>query len=358
MPGLPADPVVRVEGTVSRLDLPTYAALWRQAARSPVLPALQVELTAAELSAAGRTFSDVGIVADSVAGIDRLQLESADLNGTVRWPATVDVAHPVSARLSRLDSQDLGLFAALGPVTLLTIDELKWRGRSLGAFTATFSARAGSLDVSDVHLAGAADEAQGTLHCREARCHATFQLDSRDAAATLGRLGFRSDLSAAHARSSGALDWPMRDGAAELAGATGLLHIELDDGLARDVRADSAPGTPLGLLAVPGLLAAMGLPQLRFARLSADFTVGDGQAFTSDLHLDGDTEILMRGRIGLLAQDYDAQVWVLNACPPRRAAWGRVPAWRRCGCRCASCSTAATVNALRCACAVPGLPPW
>jgi uncharacterized protein YhdP len=56
----------------------------------------------------------------------------------------------------------------------------------------------------------------------------------------------------------------------------------------------------------------MGLPQLHFARLTADFAVADGQAVTSDLHLDGDAEILMRGRIGLLAHDYDAQGWVLK----------------------------------------------
>jgi uncharacterized protein YhdP len=54
------------------------------------------------------------------------------------------------------------------------------------------------------------------------------------------------------------------------------------------------------------------LPQLPLARLTADFALADGQAVTSDLHLDGDTEILMRGRIGLLARDYDAQVWVLK----------------------------------------------
>ena len=40
--------------------------------------------------------------------------------------------------------------------------------------------------------------------------------------------------------------------------------------------------------------------------------MADGAAVTSNLHLDGDTEILMRGRVGLLAHDYDAQVWVLK----------------------------------------------
>lgn len=311
-PALPAGPLLRVEGTVSRLDLPAYVVLWRQLASNPALPAISAELTVAELNAVGRSFRDVRVAADSAAGIDKLQLESADLTGSVRWPRTADAAHPVIARLARLEAPDLEMAAALGPVTLLTIDDLRWRSRSLGTFTASFSARPGALDVSDAHLAGATEEAQGTLHCHEARCRATFQLDSRDAETTLARLGFRSDLSAARARSSGTLEWPMQKGSAELSGASGLLHIELDDGLTRSLAPDAATDTPLGLLAVPGLIAAMGLPELHFAHLTADFAVGEGQAFTSDLHLDGDTEILMRGRVGLLAQDYDTQVWVLK----------------------------------------------
>ena len=50
----------------------------------------------------------------------------------------------------------------------------------------------------------------------------------------------------------------------------------------------------------------------RFARLDADFELADGEASTSDLHFDGDAEILMRGRTGLVAQDYDQQVWILR----------------------------------------------
>lgn len=310
-PVLPAGPVLRVEGAVSRLDLPAYAALWRRLASGHLVPALSVELNAAELSVAGRSYRNVGIAADSTAGIDRLELQSAALAGTVRWPAVADATHPVIARLAHLDVPDLEVVAALGPATLLTIDDLGWRGRSLGTFTASFSARTGALDVIDAHLAGASEEMQGTLHCRDAGCRATFQLDSSDAAGTLERLGFRSDLTAAHARSSGTLEWPLHDGTAELERASGLLHMELDDGLTRSAPAEAAP-PPLGLLAVPGLVAGLGLPELHFARLTADFAIGGGQAFTSDLHLDGDTEILMRGRIGLLAEDYDTQVWVLK----------------------------------------------
>ncbi|MBV8806865.1 MAG: hypothetical protein JO042_17530, partial [Sinobacteraceae bacterium] len=45
---------------------------------------------------------------------------------------------------------------------------------------------------------------------------------------------------------------------------------------------------------------------------AADFEVLNGQANTANLHFDGDAEILMRGRTGLVSRDYDQQVWVLR----------------------------------------------
>jgi uncharacterized protein YhdP len=83
----------------------------------------------------------------------------------------------------------------------------------------------------------------------------------------------------------------------------------------------STPGRPFPLLSVPALLGAIasptgpeGLPsgELRFKRLDAQFELREGEAYTSDLHFDGDAEILMRGRTGLLTRDYDHEAWVLR----------------------------------------------
>ena len=57
---------------------------------------------------------------------------------------------------------------------------------------------------------------------------------------------------------------------------------------------------------------AMSPGELRFRSLDAEFELRDGQAYTSDLHFDGDAEILIHGRTGLLARDYDHEAWVLR----------------------------------------------
>jgi uncharacterized protein YhdP len=98
--------------------------------------------------------------------------------------------------------------------------------------------------------------------------------------------------------------------------------MQLENGL---VHAGPPAGTPFALLSVPALLAGTTGPGdaarqggdaathgLGFRRLTADFELHDGEASTRDLHLDGDAEILVRGRVGLAAHDYDEQALVLR----------------------------------------------
>jgi uncharacterized protein YhdP len=103
-----------------------------------------------------------------------------------------------------------------------------------------------------------------------------------------------------------------------LATLGGHLHMQFEQGTAR-VAAALPPAAPFPLFMVPALMAGMELMshegntrQLKFARLVADFELHDGEARTTDLHLDGDAEILLRGRVGLLARDYDAEALILR----------------------------------------------
>jgi uncharacterized protein YhdP len=110
------------------------------------------------------------------------------------------------------------------------------------------------------------------------------------------------------------LTWPL-PAAPSLNTVAGHVWLSLKDGSTVPA---SIPGTPFPLLSVPALVAAGGADTqgppaaLRFRELSGDFELDHGQARTTDLHFDGDAEILVRGRLGLLARDYDQQVWILR----------------------------------------------
>jgi uncharacterized protein YhdP len=91
--------------------------------------------------------------------------------------------------------------------------------------------------------------------------------------------------------------------------------MQLEDGATRSAAGELDP--PFALLTVPALLTGLepepeGARALRFARLVADYEILDGEASTTDLHFDGDAEILVRGQVGLAAGDYDLQAWILR----------------------------------------------
>lgn len=324
-PALPATAVLALEGRVSRLDLPASLALWQQAGHSPMLPALEAHLSAAELSAGTRLFREVTLLAHSAGGDGQLELQSPDITATLRWPARVDGAHPVQVHLGSFDAGragDLalpgGLTEALGSAVQLAVDELSWQGHPLGRLGAALSRNADALVVSELQLSAPQQELHAVGQCGvQAPCSVQFTLSSTDLAHTLSAYGYRADIAAARARLQGELEWPQGAPAA-LASLSGHLHMQLEEGA---TRAQGLPGegVPFALLVVPALLSGLepepagsASPELRFAQLTADFALRDGWASTANLHLDGDAEILVRGRVGLVGEDYDAEAFILR----------------------------------------------
>ncbi|MGH8322785.1 MAG: AsmA-like C-terminal region-containing protein, partial [Steroidobacteraceae bacterium] len=203
---------------------------------------------------------------------------------------------------------------------------------SIGNAAATIESGGNTVDVIDLRLTGSTQDVSGTMHCQNTACRLRFNLASTNAAATLEDFGFRPDLTAARAALDGDLEWRVGPDRPALATLAGSLNMRLEDGATRSDPDPNPQGTPFALLLVPALVNGMGQPTaqaaslrlseprgLRFSRLEADFELSAGEALTSDLHFDGDAEILMRGRTGLLARDYDQQVWILRG-------EGRLPA--------------------------------
>lgn len=351
---LPDGAVVLVEGRLRQLDLPAYVLAWQQLRAAPAAPAIRADLMAGELLVAGRRYSGVSVLAERTDAGAHLRLQSPEILGTAQWPAQPSPAHPARFHFARLNVPDEGAFAAsaeliaaLGPATDFSVDDIIWEGNSIGSAAATITSGGNVVDVTDLRLSGVAQDITGTMRCESSDCRLKFNLDSTNAAATLEDFGFRPDLTAARATLDGDLEWRVGNDRPPLATLTGRLNMRLENGT---MRADFDPtlkGAPFALLLVPALVSGMGQPGtqaaslpaseqrgLRFSRLEADYDVSNGEAATSNLHFDGDAEILMRGRMSLLARDYDEQVWVLRGegrlpaavrrlgpTPPVAAAW-------------------------------------
>jgi uncharacterized protein YhdP len=321
MPALPAQAQLLLDGRIARLDLPACLALWRAASTDSALPPLQAQVSAGTLSAGSHHYDEVLLSARADAAGSALTLASAGLSGDARWPAIISATQPARVHLQRVTLAApadallaAGLAAALAPASELSVDELTLDGRPLGRLTARLAAQQGTLRVEELSLRGASAESSASGLCQAGECQLRFWLDSHDGAATLAAFGLRPEVSAAHAQLSGELRlaWPA---AAPLATLGGHLHMQMEDGIAT---ASEGPGPRFALLSVPGLLAgltptpdALG-GALHFDRLVADYQLADGEATTAGLHFDGDAEVLVRGRIDLVHQDYDQQAWILR----------------------------------------------
>ena len=352
MPVLPADPVFTIQGRIARLELAPYLALWRAAATDAALPALQGDVTATELLLADHSYPEVRVLAHTARRGGELELQSALLSGSVRWPDIPHAQQPARLELARFEAGETAelmqagaLATALAPVTRMAVEELRWQGRSLGRFSALVTSAPGELSFTEAHLAGMTEDARGGATCHGTACTVSFSLDSTDAQATLAAFGLRPDLTAGHASLGGELHW-RREGAPALASLNGNLHMLLSDGATRLVPKDT-PGAAFPLFVVPALLAGIApegrgaaVPAVHFTRLAANYEVRDGVASTADLHLDGDAEILVRARLGLLARDYEGEAFVLRgeerlpqalrglgATPKVAAAWLALRDW-------------------------------
>ncbi|HTV50954.1 MAG TPA: AsmA-like C-terminal region-containing protein, partial [Steroidobacteraceae bacterium] len=340
---------LRVEGRLARLDLPAWLAVWRRVSLLPQALPLSADLAIDELTLPGQRYVAAHLSAAPSNDGFVLRIDSSGLAGVIRWVTPAAAATPVEVHLQRLAlmpssaraSEYLPL-AALAPDVQLAVERVSWAGRSLGSLRAHLHTAGDALSIDAVRLSNDAEALEASLHCESVSvpCRLAFKLDSVDAATTLRDFGLRADVSAERAALQGELTWPrelLLSERSPWASASGTLSLSLHDGAVPSARAPS--GQPFALLAVAELLrdsahgtrsvasaavapAGAAAPAdsaaeaardgVRFTQLSASYRVHDGSAFTSDLQLDGDAEILMSGRIGLLAQDYDCRAWVLR----------------------------------------------
>jgi uncharacterized protein YhdP len=260
---LPDDNVIQVRGHVRRIDAPAYVFAWHMLRKAAPDTHPDVDISSDELAFGERVYDDASV------------------------QVTAGTANPAASAL-RIEAPSLGVLSG----TLLPDPK--------------------SVAFNDLRLKKQALTGTGSLRCADdlASCRAEFALDSTDVSASLADLGFRPDLSAARGALSGEIAWRPRQDAPWLGSATGTLSMRFEDGVARSP--DASPGRPLALLTVPALLDGIAAGELKFRRLDGHFQLHDGQASTSDLHFDGDAEILVRGRTGLLTGDYDHEAWVLR----------------------------------------------
>lgn len=160
-------------------------------------------------------------------------------------------------------------------------------------------------------------EASGNWQRSQGRSTADlkFELGSSDAAAVLQALGYSPTLSARSSRFTGELAWASAT-RLDWQQASGRVRLDVENGALKAV--EPGAGRVLGLLnlyAIPRRLLLdfrdVVSSGLGFDTLKGTFQLGDGVARTEDMEIRSTSlRMEMRGRIGLLARDYDQTIKV------------------------------------------------
>ncbi|HEY8510021.1 MAG TPA: DUF3971 domain-containing protein, partial [Steroidobacteraceae bacterium] len=124
---LPDEPLIALEGRVSRLDMPAYVSLWQRLRSDVEDVRLLLDVHAGQVAVAGRVFADVSLRGSAQEEGAQLQVIAPSVRGVVRWPASVDRAADVGLAMLQLpdrtqEGETGALLAALGRTARISIE--------------------------------------------------------------------------------------------------------------------------------------------------------------------------------------------------------------------------------------------
>lgn len=327
---------LRIIGEVADFELsPWIAALAQDSVEAPSAEGLRLEgvqLQAGRLQLQGHAVEKVQLAyrpePDGWTAI--LQGEGAD--GELRW--TRAPAPHLQGRFRRLSLSARQPAAAgaspqsrdepIDPARLPTLDfdcqALRLGDARLGRLRLATSRIDGGQEIQLLDLRGGelALNAEGAWLRRAGASSGrlSFKAEGRDPSKLLRALGYADNVSAQRSRFEGDLLWLPRAPGLEWARAQGWLELDLEGGTLRAL--EPGAGRVLGLINFYALPRRLTLDfsdvvskGLAFDRVRGSFQLDDGNAVTRDLNINGPSlKMELRGRVGLVARDYDQRVTV------------------------------------------------
>ncbi|NNF60694.1 MAG: hypothetical protein HKN06_05095, partial [Gammaproteobacteria bacterium] len=321
---LPQDGGLSITGAAGTLELDK----WLQVdfgpgddSRDPLLRS--VRLRAQTARAWGEQVADVTLALDRNEREWLVQVDSATVSGGVFVP--LDDAAPIVANMERLyigaaeeepsDGSDGGANPADMPEIDLRADDFRLGDMKLGEVTAKIRSDAGGVVMQDFASKAPSFTVSGAgAWRRDADGHRTrldLKLVSNNVAPTLVDLGFDESIQAESAEIDFALNWPGPPGPQFKQQLDGNVKVRIGPGQLQSVQPGA--GRVFGLLSVTALPRRLSLDfrdvfdkGFGFDYIEGDFTLDDGDAFTSNLVLEGPAaQVGIAGRAGLVTRDYD-----------------------------------------------------
>ncbi len=329
---LPSQDGLRLAGEipyVSYADWAPYLRLPQQpvavpASRSPIR---MISVKIDRLVLLAHDFNKVRLNAVWYPRLWDLGISSQELKGSIKWPLAS--GEPLQMRLDYLyldedggsDSESLVDPRKL-PALDITSRDFKFAGIDYGQFSLVAVKVPSGLRFDQIELAANVMyfKAQGEwLVSHEGQQTSVFKLsfDSRDLGKALSRLGYADSIKEGKGHVELNAHWPGSPMSFTVKKLRGTMAINIEKGRLLDV--EPGAGRIFGLLSLQALPRRLSLDfsdifkkGFSFDRIKGAFVIADGEATTRDLEMKSPAaKITAKGRVGLLAHDYDQEVTVM-----------------------------------------------
>ena len=326
----PANGLV-ASGRAPTLDALDWAVLSRAGdSGQGGLPLQRIDVNAAHMQLLGADFRNTRVQASPApGGATAIQFDGDSLAGTITIPR--DDGAAIAGKLQRFwwrggigapatsdaasnDDIDPGKVPPLN----LAFDDLRIGDAKLGSATVRTQQAPGTLKLVQFQSRAAKQQldASGEWSGRgtAARSHVDMQLDSDDFGAFLDGFGFGGQLARGKGQARLQAAWPGSPMGLKLAAVDGTLHIDAREGQLTEV--EPGAGRVLGLLSIARLPQRLTLDfhdffskGFAFNTLKGDIALGNGQARSDNLRIDGPAaEIRIHGIADMRNETYDQTV--------------------------------------------------
>lgn len=327
---LPEKDEIHVFGEIQQLDLDRWLGLFDTQGKVDGSVPLVVDVQIDRLAAFGHQLQDVMHINNTASAASLFKLEGKSVSGTLNWLSQSDNTSPeLEVRFQRLvifsneAETPAEPKAEMNPHDLpeldIEIESLHRDGRDLGRWELKTKQKVDAVTFETLQIQSSAITLEGTGDwTKRADGKQTTNLNLKVSDGNLGELLkiFSKTASVKGGKLSGRLqlDWPGSPMNFSLSTSEGEVDLKIKDGKLNEV--NEGAGKLLNLISLNSLQRRLSLDfsdvfkgGFSFSKMKGHFTIKDGNAFTDDFFIDGDSaRIDVVGRTGLVQRDYDQLV--------------------------------------------------
>jgi uncharacterized protein (TIGR02099 family) len=299
----------------------------------PLLPAVQFDLRAPDLTVQDKSFHDVRVSGSRPEGSSstRFELKSRELAGNFEWNSIGN--GKLSGRIAQFSiPESVASPAALQaktsevieriPALDITVDKLSFKDRALGAVRIAAENRDGYWNTRiDVKNEDGTLEATGRWRPSPTQpdTRVEFKLDATSIEKLLTRIGYPDTVRRGNAKLSGNLSWTGSPFTLDYPSLNGGLKLDASGG--QFIKLEPGVGRLLGILSLQSLPRRITLDfrdifseGFAFDNIGGQFAIARGVMETKELQIQGPSaKVLMSGTVNLGAETQDLKVRVQPA---------------------------------------------